>query len=84
MQKHELDAYLRLAVRSLPDAASTADQLNAIIALVQSAQVALRDRQPDSASQADAALTVAMGALALMCREFEGTAQRTAGLTAPP
>lgn len=83
MQKHELDAYLRLALRSLPDAASTAEQLNAVIALVQSAQVALRDHQPDSNRQADAALTVAMGALALMCREFEATAQRV-GLTAPP
>lgn len=76
MQKSELDAYLRLAVRSLPDAATTADQLSAIIALVQTAQTALRDAQPDGASQADAALTVATGALALMCRQFEGTAQR--------
>lgn len=74
MQMSELDSYLRLAVRSLPDAAGTADQLSAIITLVQTAQAALRDGQPDSTSRVDAALTVAVGALALMCKQFESSA----------
>ena len=82
MQKPELDTYLRLAVRSLPDAATTADQLSAIIALVETAQAALRDHQPDNTSRADAALTVAIGALALMCKQFRGTAERV-GFTLP-
>ena len=80
MQMPELDSYLRLAVRSLPDAAGTADQLSAIITLVQTAQAALRDGQPDSTSRVDAALTVAVGALALMCKQFESSANYLARL----
>jgi hypothetical protein len=74
MQASELNSYLRLAVSSLPDAAGTADQLSAVITLIQSAQAALRDGQPDSTSRVDAALTVALGTLALMCKRFESSA----------
>jgi hypothetical protein len=75
MHTPDLDAYLRLAIRSLPDASSTADQLSAIISLIQTAQSALRDDQPDNIDRVDAALTVALGALALVCKQIESSPQ---------
>ena len=75
MQKPDLDTYLRLAVRALPDTANTAQRLSGVMTVLQTAQAALRDGQPDSASRADAALTVALGALKLTSDEFERAAE---------
>ena len=57
MQKPDLDTYLRLAVRALPDTANTAQRLSGVMTVLQTAQAALRDGQPDNVSRADMALT---------------------------
>lgn len=74
MKKPDLDSYLRLTIHALPDAATTAQRVSAIITLVQTAKAALRDDQPANVSRADAALTVALGALTLMGAQFDKTA----------
>ena len=75
MQKPDLDTYLRFTIRALPDSAATAQRLSAVITLVQTAQAAIWDDQPDHASRADAALTVALGALKLMGDQFVKAAE---------
>ena len=74
MQKPDLDTYLRLAVRALPDTASAAQRLTGVMTVLQTAQAALRDGHPDNVSRADAALTLALCALKLTSDEFERAA----------
>jgi hypothetical protein len=75
MKKPDLDTYLQLAIRALPDTADTAQRLSSIMSLVQTAQAALRDGQPEGASRADAALTLAVCALKLTSDEFDSAAE---------
>jgi hypothetical protein len=75
MQKPDLDTYLRFAVRALPDAANTAQRLSAVITVLQTAQAALWDGQPDNVSRADVALTMALCALKLTSDEFDRAAE---------
>jgi len=83
MQKPDLDTYLRLAVRALPDTANTAQRLSGVMTVLQTAQAALRDGQPDSASRADAALTMALCALKLTSDEFAKAAEWVRSTVAP-
>lgn len=83
MKKPDLDNYLRLVVCALPDATTTAQRLSAVITLVQTARGALWDDQPDNASRADAALTVALGALMLMGEQFDRTADWVKSIVTP-
>ena len=75
MQKPDLDTYLRFVVRALPDTANTAQHLSAVMTVLQTAQAALRDGQPDNVSRADAALTMALCALKLTSDEFARAAE---------
>ena len=83
MQKPDLDTYLRLAVRALPDTANTAQRLSGVMTVLQTAQAALRDGQPDSASRTDAALTMALCALKLTSDEFAKAAEWVRSTVAP-
>jgi hypothetical protein len=83
MKKPDLDAYLSLVVRALPDAATTAQTLSAVITLVETAKAALRDDQPDNVNRADTALTVALGALTLMNGQFDKAADWVRSTVAP-
>jgi hypothetical protein len=81
MQKPDIDTYLRFAIRSLPDAADTAQRLSSIMTLVETAQAALRE--PEGASRADAALTLALCALKLTSDEFDSAAEWVRSIVAP-
>lgn len=70
MGKPDLDEYVRLGVRAMPDAGATAQRLSAVITILQTVQASLRDGQPDSVSRASASLTVALGALKLLDDQF--------------
>ena len=83
MKKPDLDTYLRLTVRAMPDPATTSQRLSATITLLQTARAALWDDQPNNASRADAALTVALGALALMGQQFDVTAKWIGPIVTP-
>ena len=83
MQKPDIDTYLRFAIRALPDTADTAQRLSSIMTLVQTAQAALRNGQPGSASRADAALTLAMCALKLTSDEYDRAADWVRSTVAP-
>ena len=83
MQKPDLDTYLRLAVGALPDTANTAQRLSGVITVLQTAQAALREGQPDNISRADTALTLALCALKLTSDEFEAAAKWVKS-TVPP
>lgn len=74
MKKPDLDAYLALFARAMPDPATTAHHLSAAVTLVQTAMGALRDREPDSAERAEVALTAVLAALTRMTKEFDRTA----------
>jgi hypothetical protein len=50
------DAYRRLFAASMPDTATTAHHLSAIITLVQTAKVALRNDEQENDRRADVAL----------------------------
>jgi hypothetical protein len=75
MQKSDLDQYMRLAIRTMPDAASTAQRLSAVITILQTTQVSLREGQPENVHRADAALTVALGTLKLLGDEYTKAAE---------
>ena len=75
MKKPDLDTYLRLAVRALPDTANTAQRLSGVITVLRTAQAALWDGQPDHVSRVDAALTMALCALKLTSDEFSRAAE---------
>lgn len=75
MKKPDLDEYLRLAVRALPDTAETAQRLSETLAILQTAQAALHDGQPDSTGRIDAALTMALGSLKLLGDQFAQAAE---------
>lgn len=83
MQKPDIDTYLRFAIRALPDTADTAQRLSSIMTLIQTAQAALRDGQPESANRADAALTLALCALKLTSDEFDRAAEWVRSTVAP-
>lgn len=74
MTKPDLDAYLTLFARAMPDPATTAHHLSAAVTLVQTAMAALRDREPDNARRAQVALTALLAALTRMTKEFDRTA----------
>lgn len=75
MKKPDLDTYLRLAIRALPDTANTAQRLSGVITVLQGAQAALWDGQADHVSRVDAALTMALCALKLTSDEFSRAAE---------
>ena len=83
MQKPDLDTYLRLAVRALPDTTNTAQRLSGVMTVLQTAQAALRDGQPANVSRADTALTLALCALKLTRDEFDRAAQWVRSTVAP-
>ncbi|MBW4053211.1 MAG: hypothetical protein HIU85_17470 [Proteobacteria bacterium] len=83
MQKPDLDTYLRFAVRALPDTANTPQRLSGVMTVLQTAQSALRDGQPDNIARADAAPTLALCALKLTSDEFEAAAKWVKS-TVPP
>jgi len=83
MQKPDLDTCLQLAVRALPDTANTAERLSGVMAVLQTAQTALRDGQPDTIGRADAALTFALCALKLTRDEFDRAAEWVRSTVAP-
>ena len=60
---------------TLPDPATTAHHLSAIITLVQTARAALRDDEPENATRAEAALGAVLGSLSTMYRQFDKAAQ---------
>lgn len=69
------DAYLYLFARAMPDPAAAAHHLSAAVSLVQTAMAALCDDEPDNARRATAALTLVLGALTLMAKDFDRAAQ---------
>lgn len=75
MQKPDLDTYLHLVVRALPDTTNTAERLISVMTVLQTAHAALWDGQPDSVSRVDAALTMALCALKLTSDEFARAAE---------
>jgi hypothetical protein len=83
MQKPDLDTFLRPAVHALPDTANTAERLSGVMTVLQTAQAALRDDQPDTVARADAALTFALCALKLTRDEFDRAAQWVRSTVAP-
>ena len=74
MKKPDLDAYLALFARAMPDPATSAHHLSAAVTLVQTAMAALQDHEPDSAERAQVALTAVLAALTRMTKEFDSTA----------
>ena len=74
MKKPDLDAYLALFARAMPDPATTTHHLSAAVTLVQTAMAALQDREPDSSERAQVALAAVLAALTRMTKEFDRTA----------